>query len=64
MTGVQTCALPICYISNTENEILATCTAKYMKQPVLTIVNGENFVEEQWIYVADDESPVSFELPK
>ncbi|HBY65647.1 MAG TPA: PaaI family thioesterase [Acholeplasmataceae bacterium] len=52
------------YICNTENEILATCTAKYMKQPVLTIVNGENFVEEQWIYVADDESPVSFELPK
>jgi uncharacterized protein (TIGR00369 family) len=52
------------YISNVKQEILATCTAKYLKQSVDTIVNGENFVEEQWIYVADDTPPMSFELPK
>ena len=52
------------YISNTQGEILATCSAKYMKQDVRKIVSGEHFIEEQWIYVADEVSPEYFELPK
>lgn len=52
------------YISNAQGEILATCFAKYVKQDVHTIVEGEHFLEEQWIYVADDVSPDFFELPQ
>ena len=52
------------YISNTQGEILATVSAKYMKQDVRKIVDGDHFMKEQWIYVADDISPESFELPQ
>lgn len=52
------------YICNTQHEILATCKAKYMKQDVHKIVKGEHFIEEQWIYVADEISPEFFELPQ
>lgn len=52
------------YISNTQGEILATCSAKYMKQDVRKIVDGDHFIKEQWIYVADDISPEYFELPQ
>ena len=52
------------YLCDNQGVILATCTAKYMKQPVDVIVQEENFIKEQWIYVADDESPQSFDLPK
>ncbi|MCF7931064.1 MAG: PaaI family thioesterase [Acholeplasmataceae bacterium] len=52
------------YLCDEHHDILATCQAKYMKQPVETIVKGEQFVEEQWIYVADEQMPLSFDLPK
>ncbi len=51
------------YLCDENNDILATCQAKYMKQSVDTIVKDEQFVEEQWIYVAE-EMPLSFDLPK
>ncbi|MBU1141472.1 MAG: PaaI family thioesterase [Firmicutes bacterium] len=52
------------YICDEKNEILATCTAKYLKQSVDMIVEDQHFMEEQWIYVVDEESPLSFDLPK
>ncbi|MBU1142353.1 MAG: PaaI family thioesterase [Firmicutes bacterium] len=52
------------YLCDENNEILATCTGKYMKQSVEKIVNGDNFIEEKWIYVEDDQPPLSFDLPK
>lgn len=52
------------YLCDENNQILATCKAKYIKQSVDTIVNGEKFVEEQWIYVEDEEPPLSFDLPQ
>ena len=51
------------YLCNTHKEILATCEAKYMKQSVDTIVKDEDFIEEQWIYVADEKMPLTFDLP-
>lgn len=52
------------YICNQAGIILATCKAKYMKQSVKKIVDGDHFIEEQWMYVADEESPAYFELPQ
>ncbi|MBU1094106.1 MAG: PaaI family thioesterase [Firmicutes bacterium] len=52
------------YLCDENNEILATCQARYMKQSVETIVKDDDFIEEQWIYVADDIFPLSFDLPK
>ncbi len=52
------------YLADEHNDILATCQAKYMKQSVDTIVKDDHFVEEQWIYVADEIMPLSFDLPK
>jgi acyl-coenzyme A thioesterase PaaI-like protein len=52
------------YLMNESREILATCQAKYMKQDVDSIVTTEDFIEEQWIYVADDDMPQSFDLPQ
>lgn len=51
------------YLTNDKQEVLATCKGKYMKQDVHKIVHNNDFLEEKWMYVADDESPVSFELP-
>lgn len=52
------------YIYDEQQTILATCKAKYMKQSVQRIVEGDHFIEEQWMYVADDDSPSFFELPQ
>ncbi len=52
------------YICTPQGEILATCQAKYMKKDVTQIVADQPFIEEQWIYVADDVSPEFFELPQ
>lgn len=52
------------YICTPDGDILATCQAKYMKQDVNKIVAHQPFIEEQWIYVADDISPEVFELPQ
>lgn len=51
------------YLTNDKQEVLATCRGKYMKQDVHKIVHNNEFLEEKWMYVADDESPLSFELP-
>jgi hypothetical protein len=34
-----------------------------MKQSVGKIVNEKEFIEEQWIFVADDHMPEVFDLP-
>lgn len=52
------------YICDEKNEILATCTAKYMKKSVDNIVNENEFLEEEWFYVEDPDGPTSFDLPK
>jgi acyl-coenzyme A thioesterase PaaI-like protein len=52
------------YLCDNEGNILATCEARYRKQPVDVIVQEENFIKEQWIYVEDDQSPLSFDLPQ
>jgi uncharacterized protein (TIGR00369 family) len=52
------------YITNSKQEILATCQAKYIKQDVNKIVDDKDFIKEQWIYVADQNSPICFELPQ
>ena len=51
------------YLTTPQQEILATCKAKYLKQPVKKIVSDMDFIEEQWIFVADDHMPEIFELP-
>jgi acyl-coenzyme A thioesterase PaaI-like protein len=51
------------YLCTPNHEILATCKAKYMKQSVGKIVNEKEFIEEQWIFVADDHMPEVFDLP-
>ncbi len=52
------------YICDEKNEILATCTAKYMKKSVDDIVDDKEFEEEQWFYLKDENQPDSFNLPK
>ncbi len=52
------------YLCDNQGKILATCQAKYMKQSVEKIVGDTKFIKEQWIYVADEESPLSFNLPR
>jgi len=52
------------YLCTPTHEILATCQAKYMKQDVSTIVENEDFIEEKWIYVDEDDMPHSFDLPQ
>lgn len=52
------------YVCDSKNEILATCTGKYMRQSVKDIVKDMDFVEEEWIFVADETPPMSFDLPK
>ena len=51
------------YLCTPDQDILATCKAKYMKQSVNKIVEQQDFVKEQWIFVADDHMPEIFELP-
>lgn len=51
------------YICDANNQILATCKAKYMKQSYDSVIDDENFEKEQWIYVKGDKSPLSFDLP-
>ncbi len=54
------------YICDQNHNILATATAKYFKQDINKILEDENKEDlgEEWIYVADDEMPISFDLPK
>jgi acyl-coenzyme A thioesterase PaaI-like protein len=52
------------YLMNASKDILAVCTAKYMKQAVQTIVKDDDFIEEQWTYVDDQDMPQSFDLPQ
>ncbi len=52
------------YICDENNQILATCKAKYLKQSYQKVIEDKNFEKEQWIYVADDNQPLSFNLPK
>jgi uncharacterized protein (TIGR00369 family) len=52
------------YLYDLNQEVLATCTAKYMKQKVSNIINDEEFVEEKWIFVDHQEMPEVFELPR
>ncbi|MDX9692354.1 MAG: PaaI family thioesterase [Acholeplasmataceae bacterium] len=51
------------YLCTPNHEVLASCKAKYLKQSVDTIVNNQDFVKEQWIFVIDDEMPEVFDLP-
>ena len=52
------------YLCDKNNEILATCTGKYIKKSIDNIVDENKFLEEQWIYVEDENSPSSFNLSK
>ena len=52
------------YLYDLNQEVLATCTAKYMKQSVYSIINDEDFEEEKWIFVDDQDLPQVFELPR
>ena len=52
------------YLYDTNQEVLATCTAKYLKQKVSIITNDEDFEEEKWIFVDDQDMPRVFELPR
>jgi uncharacterized protein (TIGR00369 family) len=52
------------YVCDSNQNILATCTGKYIKQSVKAIIKDSNFVEEEWIFVEDSIPPMSFDLPK
>lgn len=51
------------YISNQNEEILATATAKYLKQDITKIISKEDLGAE-WKLVELDDMPITFNLPK
>ena len=52
------------YICNTNQEILASATARYFEKDITDILDGKEDLGEEWIYVADQEMPQIFDLPK
>ncbi len=52
------------YLCDTNQNILATASAKYFKQDVHDIIEGRESLGEEWFYVEDNDAPQFFELPR
>lgn len=52
------------YVCDAHQNILSTASAKYYIQDVKDIVEGRETLGEEWIYVAEDDMPLAFELPR
>ncbi|MFA6801456.1 MAG: PaaI family thioesterase [Acholeplasmataceae bacterium] len=52
------------YICDQKGQVLATATGKYFEQNIREILVDKEDLGEEWIYVADEKMPLSFELPR
>jgi len=52
------------YICDQNNVILARSKGRYLRQDVKEIIDDEDFLEEKWIFIDEDTSIKSFDLPE